>query len=201
MDNSIAQILGTHNSWSYLQPTHLWMYLFQPFSRCQGISISDQITDYGVRLLDLRIRFTAAGKLRVCHGLVDYKISSQELEDQIKDINESFPGFFIIRVLLDSRNPSTIEMECFRSFCHVLRMRYKGIMFIGGHGAHKPNWEEQYAEMDKPEPRIEEKYSSVSAKGFIRILPHLWAKKNNQECKKNAYRVSEPYLMLDFIEL
>lgn len=64
-------MIASHNTFSYLQPRHKIFNLFKGFWRCQDKNINEQIAS-GVEYLDVRVRYTSEGMVRLCHGFVDY---------------------------------------------------------------------------------------------------------------------------------
>ena len=64
-------MIASHNTFSYLQPRHKIFNLFKGFWRCQELNINEQIAS-GVEYLDVRVRYTSEGMVRLCHGFVDY---------------------------------------------------------------------------------------------------------------------------------
>ena len=64
-------MIASHNTFSYLQPRYKIFDLFKGFWRCQDKNINEQISS-GVEYLDVRVRYTSEGMVRLCHGFVDY---------------------------------------------------------------------------------------------------------------------------------
>lgn len=62
-------MLGSHNTFTYMKPTKWWMYIFQPFVKCQSSTLEEQVAK-GVDLVDIRLRYNNGWK--ICHGLVEY---------------------------------------------------------------------------------------------------------------------------------
>lgn len=68
----MKKILGAHNANTYLKPRKWWMRLINFTSKCQKLSINEQI-EHGVRYFDFRIRYDKElGLFLNCHGLVEY---------------------------------------------------------------------------------------------------------------------------------
>lgn len=68
----MKKILGAHNANTYLKPRKWWMRLINFTSKCQKLSIDEQI-EHGVRYFDFRIRWDEKGKKFInCHGLIEY---------------------------------------------------------------------------------------------------------------------------------
>ena len=196
-------ILASHNSYSYLKPAELWMYLALPFSRCQTLSIIEQY-EAGVRLFDLRLAPDEVhGGIRVAHGLVKFRVSPNELNETLKFLNwkgQHEHAKIYVRVLMEPRKPNTIQEQAFAACCRIIMRRFSNIRFYGGHGAHKENWRICYFSFIRPNPSVIEDYSSVKCKGIRKILPRLYARKHNAEIRAE-YEASEAFLMIDHIEL
>ena len=64
-------MIASHNTFSYLPPRHKIFNFFKGFWRCQDKNINEQLAS-GVEYLDVRVRYTFDGKVRLCHGIVDY---------------------------------------------------------------------------------------------------------------------------------
>lgn len=68
----MKKILGAHNANTYLKPRKWWMKLINFTSKCQKLTMNEQLK-YGVRYFDFRIRYDKElGVFRNCHGLVEY---------------------------------------------------------------------------------------------------------------------------------
>lgn len=68
----MKKILGAHNANTYLKPRKWWMRLINFTSKCQKLSIDEQL-EHGVRYFDFRIRYDKElGLFLNCHGLVEY---------------------------------------------------------------------------------------------------------------------------------
>lgn len=68
----MKKILGAHNANTYLKPRKWWMRLINFTSKCQKLTINEQV-EHGVRYFDFRIRYDKKlGAFRNCHGLVEY---------------------------------------------------------------------------------------------------------------------------------
>ena len=64
-------MIASHNTFSYLQPRHKIFNFFKGFWRCQDLDIKEQLAS-GVEYLDVRVRYTSDGMVRLCHGYVDF---------------------------------------------------------------------------------------------------------------------------------
>ena len=88
-------MLGSHNTFTYMKPTKWWMYIFQPFVKCQSSTLEEQVAK-GVNLVDIRLRYNDGWK--VCHGLVEYCYFSHALhliiKNNIKNVRILFEDSF-----------------------------------------------------------------------------------------------------------
>ena len=77
-------MIASHNTFSYLQPRYKIFNFFKGFWRCQDMDINEQIAS-GVEYLDVRVRYTSDGMVRLCHGLVDYGNEYADLAGLVED--------------------------------------------------------------------------------------------------------------------
>lgn len=77
-------MIASHNTFSYLQPRHKIFNPFKGFWRCQELNINEQLSS-GVEYLDIRVRYTSDGMVRLCHGLVDYGKEYDSLAELVED--------------------------------------------------------------------------------------------------------------------
>lgn len=78
-------MIASHNTFSYLPPRHKIFNLFKGFWRCQDLDIKEQLAN-GVEYLDVRVRYTSDGMVRLCHGLVDYGNEYDSLAELVDDL-------------------------------------------------------------------------------------------------------------------
>nr|AIF26680.1 hypothetical protein [uncultured bacterium fosmid pJB83B9] len=184
-------MIASHNSWSYLSPRRIWMYLVAPFSRCQSKSIDGQLA-LGVRMFDMRIKILGS-KVYLAHGLMEFEITPM-LADlvKIRDIEGCS-----IRILLENRNPDDDSVKIFQKTVASLKAQYPTIQWFGGHGAHGSDWCRHYVCL-LPSPSYAEDHASVSARGLWRILPRIYAICSNKKIKGTSHDLP---VMIDFVEL
>ena len=77
-------MIASHNTFSYLQPRYKIFNIFKVFWRCQELNINEQL-DNGVEYLDVRVRYTFDGKVRLCHGIVDYGNEYDSLAELVEN--------------------------------------------------------------------------------------------------------------------
>lgn len=128
-------MIGSRCSFSYLPAKKWWMRPFEFMAKCQEKTIQEQYT-HGVRLFDLRIRFDDRGCPYVCHGLLVYRMTEEELLKELDWINSM--GDCFVRVLLETMkvhlngNLGVYQEECFVKWCSELERFYHNIKFTGG---------------------------------------------------------------------
>jgi len=184
-------MIASHNSWSYLSPRRIWMYLVAPFSRCQSKSIDGQLA-LGVRMFDMRIKIVNS-KVYLAHGLMEFEFIPT-LSDLAKI--QKVEGCSI-RILLENRRPDNDSVKIFKAIAVSLKNQYPTIQWFGGHGAHGSDWGRHYVRLS-PTPGYTEDHASVSVEGLLRIFPRIYAKRFNKRIK--AAKHEQP-VMIDFVEL
>lgn len=182
--------LASHNSWSYLTPKKWWMKLLRFTAQCQDVDIKTQYEKYGVRCFDLRVKFNDS-ELVVVHNLIEYKITEDELLDDLDWLNSK--GDTGVRVLLDIRKEfSDKQRKLFIEFCNKIHILFKNIIFYEGRNLY--NWKIEYD--FKNNFSCEDYYASVCYPKIIDDwFPRLFAKFNNKKIKDT----DKEYLMIDFV--
>lgn len=108
-------MLASHNSFSFLKPLHWYDRITIPWSKCQNLTIEQQLLD-GVRLFDLRIAFEG-DKIYVVHNHIKYALYEDIkkyldfLQDCVLKGNEIY-----IRIGLDMRKKPKNETEVVQKF-------------------------------------------------------------------------------------
>lgn len=191
-------LLGTHNSFTYLSPSHWWLYPINFTAKCQSASIEEQYFDYGVRAFDFRVRFTKHGEVVLAHGLVTYKEGYDEFIHALTFLN--LKGGCYVKISLETRNcftRSEYQDECFKILCENLERHYVNIKFYGGCETGKS--EHKYTFRTVP-PTSDGFHASWETKNKLDDLwPWLYAKQHNSESYKKG---SEKDIMfLDFVNV
>lgn len=97
----MKKILGAHNANTYLRPRKWWMRLINFTSKCQKLTIKEQL-EYGVRYFDFRIRFDEKKIDFInCHGLVEYESSVNALIEDISSFCRNTKEHVHIRFVYD----------------------------------------------------------------------------------------------------
>lgn len=186
--------LGSHNSWSYLTPKKWWKRPFAFLARCQDDDIQAQYLLHGVRCFDLHLKFKGIDPI-VVHNKMEYKITEQELLEQIKWLDNK--GDVAIRVLLDVRTKKAYtpeQVEQFINYCALLEKYLINIKFWCGRNLYNYNVNYEFAY----KPTCEEVYSSVCTPMFIDDwYPRHFAKYHNHDIITAG--TSKDYLLIDFV--
>lgn len=202
-------MIGSHNTMSY-SPVKQW-YL-RPLKwafKCQSKDLFYQIIDYGVRLVDFRVRFDKNGDLHFAHGLAFFKEDVNEALKLLALLAQIVPEQLYCRVILESNKEmkdQALQEEHFRYFCEEIQAKYPAIRFFGGN--RKYDWKVVY-DFNTEEPTLDDKYSSTTEllggkHGSLRariddIFPWLYARLHN---KKNRIEgTKKDFLFLDFVNI
>lgn len=189
-------ILGSHNTFTYLPAKKWWMKIIPGIGKCQEVNYETQYADYGVRLFDLRVRFDKHGKLVVCHGLAEYKMSKDDVIDFLSFLD--YQGDSYCRVELELRSKSkdeSFQKDCFKAFCTEITNLFPNVKFIGGDvmysGENAYKFENSLA--------YEEMHASVCSPKIIDDwYPKYYAKRNNHT---NIENFNGEALMIDFVNI
>lgn len=189
-------IIGSHNSWSFLNPKYLFLRPFNFIAKCQKFDIRTQYEKYNVRCFDLRISFNIFGDLQICHGLMiyDYKYG-----DLLRDLDFLNKNKATVRLILDARTKIKYERcySYFRKLCSELTYYYSNITFWCGRNLY--NWNIDY-NFKEDNITCKEDYASVSNKKWInQFFPLLYAKRNNKRILSKEYK--EDILLIDFVNI
>ena len=192
-------IIGAHNAWSYLPVSKWWMKPISFTARCQRRSIREQYIKYNVRCFDLRIRFSKEELPVICHGIVEYKYSYEELLEDLKWLQSK--GDVIVRLLLELRSVKkkdwSKQKQLFNTFYNtILKIFFPNIEFIKGRSL--PDWDKVIKGIK--EGNEVEDYASVSNPKYIDDwIPILYASINNKKAlKKN---IDKETLLIDFVDI
>ena len=82
-------MIGSHDSFTYLNPIHNIFKLFKFLWRTQTKTITEQY-NYGVRYFDIRVKYKR-NRWYVCHGLVTFNVSFASLKHIIDFFNLHYP--------------------------------------------------------------------------------------------------------------
>ena len=103
-------MIGSHDSFTYLEAKYSIFNLFSFLWRTQSLTIGEQIVK-GVFYFDIRVRKVSkkdSNKYcwRVCHGLVDFDVEFNRIEDILKTFKP-----YKVRIILE--RGSTEDEELF----------------------------------------------------------------------------------------
>ena len=186
--------LASHDSMTYLQPKHWYLYPFRFMARCQSKSIEEQYEKYGIRYFDLRVRYTDLGEIEFAHGLMSFKGDVRKVLDYLNSFNEEV----WIRFLLEITDNDLVafQEENFIRDCEMFELLFPNLKFHNGR--RKFDWKVVY-KFKNEEPTLDQKVSSMTWKIFDDWCPWFYAKLMN---KKNlAKGTDKDYLMLDFLHI
>lgn len=201
--------IASHDSWSFAKPAKLYMYIFNPFSKCQEMGVVEQFKN-DVRCFDMRVRFDTKNddileSTYVCHGLVRYKT----LWDINLAILDSYAKMYCenvyVRVLFENQfilgtQENYKQAVMFKKLCAYLEKTYPNLIFFGG-TIRKP-WGASLYTFKSTAPTYDDKYSSVDKKPErkkYKLFPKLYAKKFN---KINIEEGSDKkFTYIDFINI
>ena len=190
-------VLGSHNSWSYLKPKKWWMKVLRFTARCQDVDIYTQYEKYDVKCFDLRVRYDK-DELIIAHGIIEYKISENELLEMLKWLNKK--GDVLIRLIHEVRSEkehTEERVEKFAKFCSTVQKKFKKISFwCGMNLMPKPTVDYDFGFY----PTCEELYASVCSPKIIDDwYPRWFAINNNAEIKKEG--TDKDILLIDFVNI
>ena len=210
-------MIGSHNCYTYLKSTNIFINLFKIFWRCQDKTIDEQYYDKQVRYFDIRIRkkhflFNKNKfKWQIAHGNAKFNVIFNSITDLFKYMSKHYP-LAIYRIVLE--HCSDIEVKQFKKEIEpyiindgreLKNYEYKCAWL----GIKKP-WTKLYKN-DKLQPNI----IDYSCKIF-NIKPELslwqniklfkinqiikpWAKKNNPILTKEQIKDNNICYFMDYV--
>lgn len=188
-------ILGSHNSWTYLPVKQWYLKPLAFIAKCQNVDIKTQYEKYGVRCFDLRVRFDSENGIVVAHGIFEYKINWFELLEQLKYLDDNHCHLRVIHEVRNKKQYTDFSKSTFIEFCEHIK-KFKNIKAWCGINLY--NWDFDYT--FEEEPSCEENYSSVKALKLIDDwCPWLYAKMNNKEIIKDG--TNKDILLIDFVNI
>lgn len=192
-------ILGSHNTLTYLDPKNKWLKPFTFMARCQNIPITDQY-EVGARLFDFRIIFNKWAEPSIAHGIMEFSIYQENLENIFKWLDSKGENEDIWVRILNERDEN---YYIFIKFCEKLKHNYPHIKFFGGRN--KKDWHQLY-DFGYGDPNMIDKYASQNFDVFDRgtgwywddLWPWIYAKLHNKKWRKQCAGY-DGYLMQDFV--
>jgi hypothetical protein len=127
--------IASHNSFTYLPIKHWYHKPLAFLARCQKLDIWGQYA-YGVKVFDLRVRFTKNGSPIICHGVVEFKHDIHFIDSILVKLNNC--KGISVRILLEMHNATPTQASQFRRFCKRLEETYSKINFFGGNSKGNP---------------------------------------------------------------
>jgi len=190
------KLIGSHNSWSYLNPKQWYFRPFAWMAKCQSLTIREQY-EKGIRFFDLRVRLNWAGVVKPVHGLTEYK---GYIIDDLLWLN--MHKGCTVRILLDMRNltwtmnkvdrakEQAKQIVRFKDFIEHAQQSLPNVNIVDCYTM--PGWEKV---LDVPDADILDK-SAAKAKLWA-VWPWLYAKTHNKKHRKN----NTTTILLDYIQL
>ena len=126
-------MIGSHDSFTYLEAKYSIFNLFSLLWRTQSLTIGEQIVK-GVFYFDIRVRKVSkkdSNKYcwRVCHGLVDFDVEFNRIEDILKTFKP-----YKVRIILE--RGSNEDEELFINEVKEVSKNYENLWF----SCIKKNW-------------------------------------------------------------
>ena len=192
-------MLGSHNSFSYINPIELLQRFLIPWSKCQSLDIEEQYK-CGVRYFDIRINYIK-GSWFIVHNKNIYS-SVLCLKDLAANFN-SFKDNIFLRVIYDKRklpkeanNMIQLFMAFLLGFTNILNSNIKidsATTFW--------DWKEHL----NPKIKVKEYHASVMFKWYRYILGTKWFAKHYNNKAVTMYKdyLVDPNktLLLDYVQL
>lgn len=194
--------IGSHNTFTYLPVRQWWLKPIGFMAKCQSLDIWKQY-QLGIRLFDLRVRFTLNGKPILCHGYMEYDCPTDFISDTLHKLNKC-KGIYV-RVILEINKENKYQEDRFIQYCKKLELTYENIKFF--EGRRKFDFKTIY-KFKNPNEDLDEKYSSVtsffkSKNKFLKIIddwfPWIYAKLNNKKNLKKG--TTHKWFLLDFVNI
>lgn len=216
--------LGTHNSMTYLEPTDLPQALVWPTGKCQDLTLEEQY-EFGVRLFDLRIRFTEEGIPYFAHGFLEFHKKS--VVDVLDFLNRK-QGCVVNLVMESFGNVKDTQDHYFIDFCKMVETEYEHVTFIGGWSKYPASGHSLYSfapkehipknevykvftllneairegkeEIQKPTGKLEDIAKKI-LKGALEFVktPLYYAMKNNPDYWNNVSEIT--FTMMDYVQI
>lgn len=123
-------MIGTHNSFTYLECTNSLYNAFGCYWRCQEISIKEQY-DMGVRVFDIRVSYTHEnGKLwwQVGHGFAKVKQKFVNLENICVYFKTQYKGSYV-RIMLEDGADDENVLNQFKTQSKKIVNKYSNMIW------------------------------------------------------------------------
>ena len=188
-------VLGSHNSWSFLNGKKWWMNLFHFVAQCQEHDIKTQYEEYGVRCFDLRVKYDKDGNTIFAHGKYVYDYTIEDMSSDLMYLDGKKDCF--VRVIHEARTKKEYTEDNvvrFKAFCNALEETLPNIKFWNGNNLY--NGKNDYA--FKNRPSCLELYSSVRSPKLIDDwIPRLYAFLHNKKNIRNG--TDRDIMLVDFV--
>ena len=187
-------MIGSHNTFSYLPIKNRWRKIFKPWYKCQDKDIIQQINN-GARFFDIRAKFDKKGLLNIVHNKVVFDINEIQfwrLMVNVKNLAKELNTKLYFRVILDIRKEpkdKKHQLKFFKSFIYQFNKFDERICL--DHSIIYWNWD--YTYYYNNQFNIIEDHASVKAKWYEYILgtkyyaTKVGYKYINEHSSKNIY--------------
>lgn len=182
----MKKILGTHNSNTYLKPRKWWMRLINFTSKCQKLTIKEQL-EHGVRYFDFRIRYKIHKKEWInCHGLVEYESSVIDLLEDINLFSKENKEPVHIRLVYDDTLTDNFIKSCSDETLYVISQHLVRVIkpdYVSWELIRKSNWQKIAENGETPAFEIVDCFRNYRGYKWI-PWPQHWIKKHKNEIQQ-----------------
>ena len=184
---------GSHDSLTGYKPRKWWMYILQPFSKTQNLTIEDQIAN-GVRCFDIRVRYNKKRELVGCHGFSEYRVNVNDIIKQLE-----FEGCYyrvILENVLGGRKTKETDLAALKA--QFISPQHPHCIYV----TEKKNWfgeKNEYCNLVWKEQNCFKDFSNYK---FLPI-PRLFVKKYSKDKFEHSLNFTSKNIIYyyDFVEL
>lgn len=193
--------LGSHNTFSYLEPLKWYMKPFRFMARCQRDNIKEQV-DKNIKYFDLRVVYDFKKDCWVfAHGYMKYKGDVSRLMLDLFDFLARKYGLDYkdevkIALNLEIMRPSKKQEEKFIEFVKILQSIYGSKHFVGGF--RKYDWS-YIKETNLQNPSTEGFFSSCRGNKIDDLYPEKFSIKTRKEAFEAFKKSKAEYFLIDFV--
>lgn len=184
-------VVGSHNSFTYLQAKNIIGKLTSIFWRCQKLNLDEQLAA-GIRCFDVRIRLSKAGNWEFAHGIA-VLTSASEFYNYFEKLNENN---CCVRIVFEDSGKSKKNYNKYLALCVFLEETYPNITFFEGRV--KGTWEKLYHFIKEPIYLMVNQPVASMCSWYGKIFPKLWDWFNHKKSRK-ALDIDADYNLFDFI--
>lgn len=197
--------LATHNSLSSYTPKKWWTRIFNPFAKCQSLTIEEQ-WDAGVRMFDIRVRPHSG---EAAHGLISYDVDVKKIFEYLNQ-----KGDIVVRLCCEDSALYSygviFDEDWFRYYFAQCVHDYPNITFCEGYmkrgwrkiiNVNDVDYIEKYRTFNHymSENGWRDKLKSI-LEYICHPFPKYWAEKDNTNYRRMC-KGYDGYVMMDFVEI